>query len=268
MDAMDRLKAWLVECKQVPPNSADGELSRLVLTHIGTKHETLSEIPVPNIGDFDPKAAAEEIWADAEDDAESIGGHQKYRVEAYFGSAKKPQRKKRFAVDATDSTDSEFTEPATVKGIISQMMRHTEASTKAAVSGGNGVVKMLVAQIERLEKRNQYLEEKIWETFEVRQQLLDRNEERQAERFILEQQEKRKDEVVETVKLLLPGAAKKISKKLGTGNGEEGDSAFDAAALKTFAESLTEEQIASLAGILKPPQQIAIMQLLQEMKDD
>lgn len=258
----DRVRKWVMECYQTPPS--DGDLRGLKLVHLGLKN---SELWAKELGDdftvegIDP--LVNEILNEAWDDAESLGGIQKYKVEAYFGTKKRAGRKKRFSMHAgEDASDSEFSEPANGKGLVAQQMRHNEALMKMSVNSFGQMMKMLGSQLEKTQAALDDALEKNYQMIELRERLLSEQEERELQRVMVMKQEDRKDELVEGVKLLLPSVVRRVSGKLLPENANADDN-LAVESLKALASSLSQEQIQAIMSSLKPQQTVAFMEVLK-----
>lgn len=254
----ERAKKWIERQYLKPPGNHD--LARLRLLHLGSRNSELWSVDIE--GNFNPDNTAFELAETAWDDASGMGGVQKYKVEAFYGDSKKPGRIHRFAIDARgDNLDSEFSEPATSNGIVAQTMRHNEHLMRMAIGGSNAVIQQLGRQVEIMSKRMLAMEEKLWQGVEAREKLLTQAEEREIMRMEAEGSEKRKDEVLDTVKTLLPAVVDRMSHKaLGPGS-PEGEKKMQDSKIAAFMESLTPEQKAEIGTVLKPHQLAALVEL-------
>lgn len=262
----ERASKWIERQYLKPPGNDD--LSRLRLLHLGSRNSELWSGDVEK--DFNPQQVADEIAELAWEDAAGMGGVQKYKLDAFFGKSKKSGRIHRFAIDVRgDNLDSEFSEPATGQGIVAQSMRHSEHLMRMAIGGSNATIQQLARQNEALMKRLLMMEDKHWEGVEAREKLLTQAEEREIARMQAVAKEKRLDEALEVVKTLAPGIADRASAKLLGSGSPEGEKKIEDAKVDAFLESLTSEQQAKIAGILKPHQLAALVELRKkEEKDD
>lgn len=256
-----QVEKWLSKMHLKPPGNAD--LSRVRLVHLGTKASELWETSIDD--DFNAKTMAFEIVSQAAEDAEGMGGFQKYKVEGFFGASKKAGRIKRFALDAReDIVDDEFSEPATSKGILTQMMRHNEVLMRSSAGSMNAVVTSLMKQNAVLTNRLLTMEEKYSEMITVRERLLTEETEREVIRVQSVSAEKRKDEMLESIKLLLPSVIEKVGgKMLPSGeNGEKPD--LTKAKVAMLAKSIKPEQLSALSSVFSQAQLIALMELMKD----
>lgn len=256
------MKAW-----QYPPNG--DELCRVLVEHMGsTKHQEIWSCDV-DPKTFSPDGSTFEISEAMIEDAEGLGGIQKYVIKAYHGKRKTPQVK-RVSVDArADNVDDDFSEPANAKGLVSQLMRHNEAATRLALGGAHENQKMLLSTIRELREENAQLRQERKEYLAEREELHTKKHERELEVKLVESQEKRKDEVMGELKLLLPVVAQKLGfRALGPGGAaaSDADAVAAMATIRKLVESITPEQMANIAGTLKPAQLAAFMTLADSVQ--
>lgn len=256
-------KAW-----QFPPKEGE-DLSKLVVHHMGSAKEQEIFSREVDVKAFSPDGVAFEIVEAAREDAEGLGGIQKYSLKAFHGSRKTPTVK-RFSIDArSDTVDDEFSEPANTKGVLSQMMRHTEAATRLALGGAHENQRMLLNTVRQLQERIDKLEQERAANWDLIEKMKSREHERELERITIERAEKRKDDALGELKLLLPVVAQKLNLP-ALGPGKSNESQANAAgmmlAIGKLIDSFKPEQIAGLMGILTPVQQAAFGTLVQEFQ--
>lgn len=260
------MRKWLMQAYQTPPS--DGELRKVRLVHIGIKNSELWEKEVTDLDVEGVDPLTNELLSEAYEDAESLGGIQKYKVEAYFGTKKRAGRKKRFAMHAgEDASDNELSEPANNKGLVSQQMRHNEALMKMTVNSFGQMMKMLGSQLEKTQAALDDALEKNYQMIELREKLLSEQEERELTRVMAMKQEDRKDELVGAVKVMLPSVVKRVSGKLLPENASaDKDMALES--LKALAQSLSQDQIRGIMASLKPEQTVAFMEVINQMNGE
>lgn len=266
MDLKALVSKFLMKAWQNPPKAGE-ELSRVVVLHMGsTKEQEVYSRDVDSKA-FSPEGAAFEIVEACQEDAEGIGGLQKYAIRAYHGARKTPTVK-RIAIDARpDTVDDEFSEPANQKGVLSQMMRHTEAATRLAIGGAHENQRVMLKTIERLQTRIEFLENERAKSWELIESMKTQEHERELERVLIERAEKRKDDAMGELKLLLPVVAQKLNLPV-LGSGAPSDQANAAGLMLMIAklmDSMKPDQIAKLMGIFDTAQQAAFGSLLQEL---
>src|SRR5262245_12354067 len=105
--------------------------SRIAIRHVSVndRHADVSTIAVAEETDDDALAAlAEEIEVAIQNDADGLGGMQRYLVVALRGEAQLTRLPFRMAATDEDEAGEPIdSEPATSKGLLAQLMRHNEA---------------------------------------------------------------------------------------------------------------------------------------------
>lgn len=200
------------------------------------------------------------IRAAAERDCESLGGKQTYVVRPYHEGSRKagsPYRFRLNAPNADDAEDSLDSEPPTEKGLVRQAMRHTEVALQFNFKSQTLVTDALHKQIARLTKRNEELEERLDKVGKMYEELTTMRHERELMTIQAEAKERRIDNIVDSVRPLLPAMTQKL---LGTEISKDSHPAL--IQLQAFAKSLTPEQLAQLTQVLKPEQALQVMTLM------
>ena len=269
MDLDKVVTKFLVRCYSLP--SGDGQpFTRIVVEHLGSTKA--QEVYTRDVAEpFSAPALASEVIEAAREDAEGIGGLQKYSVKAFFGASKKPQVK-RIAIDARDElTDDEFSEPASSKGQVAQSMRHTEAAVKLALMGSAQSQSALLQTVNRLQSQVEKLMDERAEYLEKIEELRSQEHERRMEALLIEKQEARKDEAVEQLKLLAPVVAHKLGLPAGllpgtTAAAGDGAPGGAGAVLSALVQSLKPEQMGRLMAILDAGQQASLMTLISDFQ--
>jgi len=196
---------------------------------------------------FNPEAIYDKIAADAE----GIGGLQRYTIVAFKGSSKAARDTLRLRVDG--GADAEVgggtSEPANLRGLVAQLMRHNETNMRMvrelAGTVPEAMTKLMRVITEALEKG---FEEKVehWRVMSQQAQS-DRDGAEQQHRFALERQ--RLEVLAGEVRLLTPG----LLSKLGLGSAE-----LTETAMTRLIESLSEKQREVIFSALTPDQCVAL----------
>lgn len=258
------IKTFLRKQRALPPD--DKSLSKLRLVHLGTKQTELWAHEFEDGDAVDEDSLTSEIVNSAADDAEGVGGLQKYKLEAYFGR-KTVGRMQRFSIDARtdDGLDAESSEPANAKGLVTQSMRHAEIMLKSTVGATHQVINQLLRQNEAYAERIRVLEQKLAEVYDVRERLLSQEAERDVMRAQALSEEKRKDEIVDSLKTLLPVVASKVG-LLPADASQPSNGADVVMKVKALVDGIKPDQIAKIASVLSPAQQILFMELAADAK--
>lgn len=253
------LERWIRQHKQIARD--EGDLVFLELTHLGqTRHEKLWSSPVDI--DSDPEDLASAAYQAAYDDATGLGGIQRYSLATFFGTEKKKKigEKKRFRIRGPEDEDFPEdigSEVANAKGLVTQSMRHSEALMRTTVGSAQDIIRHYQKMVDSFGMENERLRVKLAEMYDAHEEILSLQNEREIERMQAEKKEERFDELIRMVKLLGPGIVNKLAGKKILEE-KESPEAFQ---LREFMESLTQEQLQQLGGVLKPAQLGVVLQL-------
>lgn len=199
------------------------------------------------------------------DDAEGLGGLQKYKLLAYFSRESVPRR---FSFRMTGSHDEDedetgLSEPATKQGHLGQMMRHNEALmriTMLSASQNMGIMSKTIStqatQIDKLLTDRQ-------EYFETMEDLKSKRHERDLMTQEVEQRTLLQKEMLDSAKLLLPAVANRLAGKKILNEKDP-----MAMGLKALVESLNSEQLQGMMSTLSPQQQILLAEFIQTSQGD
>jgi hypothetical protein len=198
--------------------------------------------------------AAAEVSAKLESDAESVGGVQRYLLLAYREGSKAPRDRLPLRLDGGADGDPSASEPASLRGALSQQMRHNEAILRMVGSMFGSTLDAMSKQnraiAEALEKSN---EERV-EMWGVLRQMSTHDRDKATSDHELALQSKREDVLVDSVKLIMPALIGKLAPS----------HELKETTLTRLVESLTDEQRAAVFGVLTPDQQIALGALLDD----
>jgi len=257
------LVAWIRSAKYDTNVSKGIPLKRLELVHYGGRKEdtlySLDDITT----ETDENEAANTLLHHAERDAEGLGGTQSYGIYAYYGDGKRPAYKHRFRLSCVDPFGDAAdigSEPPTEKGITKQLMRHVEGMARINASSMGGIIAHYEKTIERLQKRVETLESRELESKEAYEELLSLKQTRDIEKLQAESKEKRIDDIVGTVKMLLPSVVNKLAGK------EVVPGATDPVRIQVEAvvKTLKPEQLSKMMNVLEPQQAAALMTLISD----
>lgn len=208
------------------------------------------------------ESLAEDILSRAQTDADGSGGGV-HRYEVVVTGVEEKRTLARFAFRVR-SEDQDFDgesgeESASLKGIVTQLMRHNEAISRTMIQGVGALVQQLSIRVEKdsltidklLDKRNQ--------DFETIEDARSRENDRELEQLRFAQGREREQWAIGKVEALFPLIIAKISGKPLTTTQER-------TVLKTFIDSLTQEQFMALAKQLTQEQQISLFAIVKEIK--
>lgn len=241
--------------KHVNANAKQNEVStfdcRAVHKQDGDKRETFIEQLINGVEEA------------AHDDAESLGGHQRYLLLAYFKGADKPLGRCGFRMEAGDDEDEGdeelASEPANAKGLVAQTMRHQEATMRTSIMGHNHMMSMMQRTIDSQQDTINALLKEKFDSIKLIEEMLSLKQERDLEARKALHAEEMKEAGFKKLMLLGPSLVNRVvGKKVLP---EETTPMQET--LKAFAESLTMEQMEKLQGVLTSEQVIAMVNILQ-----
>lgn len=258
------LERWVRQQKSVARD--EGALTFMELTHLGqTRHDRIWSAPVEV--DTDPTDLASALYKAAVDDANGLGGIQKYSLGVCFGGKKKPLEKCRFRVRAPD--DEEFpddigSEVANAKGLVTQAMRHTEGVMRTSIGGTQDIIRHYQKMVETSTADAERLRERLAEMYEAHEEILSMQTEREIDRMRAQKREDRIDEGIQVLKLLGPTIINKLAGKKILEEKETPESYQ----MRQFMESLDPKQMEQLSEVLKPAQLGVVLQLADKYLDE
>lgn len=271
--AVRNLQTWLRECLYSVIEGDDGALrfARVVvrqLTKGNKKGEEAFSIDVPKkAGDDWCDTAALEIHAKLQNEVASLGGLQKYALYAYH-SGDFENHTARFIIrlqGVTDDDDEEGlnSEGPDRQGLVSQAMRHSEASNRTMVALVQGLMGSMQSTISRLTAMNEKLLDDKLASMELVQELQDDKDNREAKAMTARAKAKGVEQLVSRLALLAPALVNKVS----------GKPIFpvEDTSLMMMTRSLITSIMADpdraekIMGLLAPEQGIALMNLYEQV---
>lgn len=267
------LTVWLRRQVYVVRNN-DGKCTRFVLYHVSPTQKIGNEVasivvgdglgPGEKLDDSTIDGYAEELVSEADSYTDGTGGTQSFVVGSIFEND--PDRivaRHAFRCAREDDDDNPVgSEPATATGLMSQLMRHTEAMVRQNNAMFGTAVTTLVKQNATLSDMvEKFLETRVHE-LEAAEELVSAKHQRDIDLRREESTAAVKERMVETAIALLPAVANRaIGKKILP---ETTDTAL--MALVGFADTLSAEQIEVMSGAMDPGQRIAFFELLQSIQ--
>lgn len=265
----NRIGQWIR--REIYREHRDGPVRRLVIRHVTTEKLAGEVFSLEAPAVFDEAWIAHaltEIELAADQDAEGLGESQKYCVLAFRGEPGQERSSGRFSfrVTVVDDGESEFvtSEPATLKGLLTQQMRHTEAMMRLTVQSIGQVQAMHQRTIEEQYQQLREYSAKHLDTLHLVEGLQQRSHERQLE---VQREESRSEMAREAIEKLMLLAPALINRALGQKALPEKISP-EVASLQAFFSTLTEDQWSSILATLTPEQQITIGTVLNTLSGD
>lgn len=271
--AVRNLQTWLRECLYSVVDGDDGALrfSRVVvrqLTKGNKKGEEAFSLDVPKKAQDDwCDTAALEIHAKLQNETASLGGLQKYALYAYH-SGDFENHTARFIVRIQGVSDDEDedglnSEGPDKTGLVSQAMRHTEASNRTMVALVQGLVGTYQSTISRLAAMNEKLLDDKLASMELISEMQDDKDNRQAKAMTAKAKAKGVEQLVGKLGLLLPALANKVS---GKAIFPVEDTSLMMMTRSLITSIMTNpERAEKLMGMLSPEEGIALMNLYESV---
>lgn len=259
-----KLQRWLRD--QVLRERANGKVTRLELRHLSVGAKQGQEVTIVDLRDAELTdewfiTQTNEFLSAAQSDCEGIGqGTQRYVILVYRKDS--PERSSgRFAfLVANEREESEGyeSEPPNRAGLTQQLMRHLEAKERVYSSSLTVILGNMQRMASTLSEENARLREQQMQQQTTVEELLSMRHERDLETRKAEARINMLQEAAKEVKLLLPAIVSRFS---GAKTGQDN---LSTVAVQRFIESLDDEQRTKILETLKPDQQIALLEVIQE----
>lgn len=164
-------------------STVDEGTEKIVLSHAAKASGNVAEFPIPpaneRLSDWYATAAREIRWT-ASEDAEEIGGVQKYRVVLERSDGSHSRTRCIFRAGEANEEDDFDSEAPTMRGHLQQMMRHNEALVRASLQSYAKIIETQGTMLERSMNALSRAEENRLEMMELMGALYDKKEERIA----------------------------------------------------------------------------------------
>ncbi|HRI65773.1 MAG TPA: hypothetical protein PK156_16115 [Polyangium sp.] len=213
------------------------------------------------------RAVARQAWNRAGNDATMFNENPSYELVIAVKQDGKVKIKARygFQVESSAVEDTRAIMGQATVGFMQQVFTHNEVLMRTLVQVVTAGEVTKLRELERLDQRNNSLEQRLDATREEVERSKDKNHERALAKAKQEGEEKRFNEIVTTGRTMLPFLVNSIVKKnlLPT----EGSSPL-LAALNPIMESLTPEQFTKMHEILTPAQQVGLSELYKMAKGE
>jgi len=255
---------WLT--LQIADITERGGINRFELYH--TVEESPAErIQVFDIGDgVDPQDLGQSIWDMAENDASSraLGVPQRYVIWSFRGEAQEMDSQWAFAIRGKTvlrgSMDlGESSDPPTERGIAGAVLRHNEALHRMVMLMTDATAGRLAAELQQERKRRAEVEDKMLDTMNLHQQLLDKKAERELYEARETAKARRHDELMGFFLSMAPLLA---SQFLGQkGFGADAGAAMRDTAIGKILKGLSPDEAMGVIGALKDQNRLAFMEL-------
>jgi len=208
---------------------------------------------------------AAEAWHDAAIDAANYRGEaQQYFVRA-FRQSDPAARVGQFAwtVATADAEAFGATAPVGDRELLGIMARHTEANHRITAGVMGDVYKLLRGELAAKDARIEALETSRLEGWEAMDEIIRARREHELETTKQLRAENRKDEALQSLKLLLPAIGMRVAKSAGAELKIQTGS--ELAGIKELFASFTPAQLDALLSVCTAPQQLAILEWLKRV---
>jgi len=228
---------------------------------------TLSAISSWAAEDFDkydgPEGLSQNIMEEAYRDAQTQRGTTRYVVQAFKEGESAHFAKHSFRLDGAleRTSDDEDSYPATEKGVLALMIKHTEFSVRSLQQGFDQMMRSMGGQIGELHRQNNKMAAMQYQVLDLQQAMMDRQAERELAVREQDAKDKRKQQIFEKVLILLPVIIQKLLGKKGA------DSILAEEQIGSLIDSISPDQMATLVGAFTDEQRIAFMSFVMQYKD-
>lgn len=237
------------------------KISSIELRHAasGSKGSIVDDFEFENINTDNLSTLVDEVMNRSQNDADGMGGVHRY--ELHIVCEKKVTARFAFRVRSEDESVDESTgeEAATSKGLLTQLMRHSEQQQRTMVSGIGAMVQMMHKTMERQETTIEKLLEERERDRERIEAARGGDHQREMELMDAHRRGEREDMMFAKINTLFPIILNKIS-------GREMMPVEDKNLLAGLVDTLSEEQFNKILSALKPEQQILLLTVIKEMK--
>ena len=245
-----------------------GRCKKLVLRHMNLENKPQGDVQafiIPNdeglIGEMD--MLVNKIVDAAQRSANDYAsGMQKYALYAYYTDDTSYVPYKMFRVSASDESalgDMDPSEPPTEKGLMSQLMRHNEATMKTATMKDSFLFSILQRELSRLSDKDERNEQQRMDMIMLMQDTINEAHGRRLSERKEETDIAMREGIFEQLKVLMPIIANRVA---GKPIFPEEDKSF--LLMATFLENLKPEQQAFLRDTLDGPQMAVLAEIFEE----
>ncbi len=270
-DNKSRLIRWL-RPHVFPFDSRKERTCFIAVKHVSVsgKSQDVRTLSVPIIEANDDTRAvqgpfvlfAEEIHNSIVDDVEGTGGTQRYVLIALDEGGKALGRlplRYRSTRDESDLGGSELdSEPNNKDGLLAQLMRHNEATNRISSATFVQLFGMMSRHAEQLAERCEALTTRHVEMLDTIEEVTSAKHEREIEMEGARSSSETKNRLARQAEVLIPALAKRFAGvDISPSNNPE------VIEQRAFIDSLTEEQIMKMEGVLEQDQIMRLLSMVQ-----
>jgi hypothetical protein len=258
-----KLSRWLRPL-MFPFEETEPRAAVVAVKHVAVSGK-LADVRAIKISEPRDEARFASIMVDIEqaalDDVEGTGGVQRYVVQA-LDEAKHAISRLTLRYQATRSEDEMEagfeSEPASAQGVTAQLMRHNEARERIDKAGWGNIINTQRLQIESLTEQNGIMMQKHLDMLALMEELQQAKHEREIDMLKAVNAAEIKQGIGRTFTALLPAIAKKL-----TGEDIGGIVDPDTMSMRQLLQTLKEDQLEAIQGILSPEQTLALLSMLK-----
>jgi hypothetical protein len=263
-----KVEKWLR--LQIYGRRSEGSCERIVLKHLSAGKNGGQEVQTffleKRVEEKELTDLVEGIVNSSQEDADGIGGTQKYVLTAWFRDDDEIKSRLVFRVKGSEGDDDDDpidSEPPTKIGLVAQQMRHNEIIMRSANFAMGSTLASLNRDNESLREENRKLREERRDYIEHYEQLLSLHHERELKSKEHEFMLKAKGQAWEKITLIAPALVNRMmGKKLLPEK-----TTPEAMAFKSLVDSITPEQMSTLQTVFTPDQVISFFQLYEANRE-
>jgi len=285
--ATPKVVNWIRKMIAHDGGEASDTVARLVLRHqspSAAQGADVHSIRVPKTLPGDPcEDWATEMEQAASEDAEGLAGAvQTYVIYAFATSDRSLARPisrcpLRIAAEGNelatmsgggrggglnDDSGGLDSEPANLRGLLSQLMRHNEGSNRTLVLGTQQLLMGLSRQNQKLQEMVERSFDRDLETMKMMESMHSERHEREVITVKAVKQEERKSEAFEKIMMLLPNVVNRLAgKKVMNETTSPMEEMID-----KFGSSLKDHQVEKFMSILDGDQQMLMLSVIQSIR--
>lgn len=255
-----RLAGFLEET--LKRDDVPGRLCKLVVAHVIGGNKIGAEIrgvTVPDSVDEDWRTAtASKIVEQAATEAVTLGtGVQRYAVLAFFEGDDKARGRHVFTCAGADEEESIGTEGPDETGLVAAAMRHTEFFAQLSARGQASQIRALLDENTMLRKENAEMRAERLKSIKAIEEIYSEQHRRAIETRMATAKAKMLEEAGDKVGLLLPLAINHMA-----GRKVLPETSTDTLLLRSFADTISREQLEQLAGVFRGEQLAAFIKIM------
>jgi hypothetical protein len=243
----------------------------LAIRHISVndRHADVITMAVPQAGGDDEEALpelAEQIENAIQSDADGLGATQRYLVVALRGDVQLTRLPFRVVAGSEgESGEPIDSEPATGKGLLAQLMRHNEAQSRMFMVSVGHILTAMQRTIAQQQAMIDSVGDQRLELYAATEGLLSQKHDRELATVEAQHRVNTRSAMMQKIINFVPLALSYLTPK----EGENGVRPSQVGGLlRSFFETLDEQQFESLAKVLSEEQMMAVLAIVEKVKGE